>query len=117
MSSFALKISAVLLLFAGEALCIYAEVAAGSTAVTATARWGSHFSEFLLFILSGVLLLGGYALGTRAFGDIWVVTVISVTSILFLEPLIVYALFRQAPGTGPAVGLALGGLGLVAALF
>ena len=50
-------------------------------------------------------------------GDIWLVTVVSVTSLLMLEPLVIWSMFHEMPGRGELIGFCLGALGLVAAVF
>ncbi|EIK72772.1 hypothetical protein PseBG33_3268 [Pseudomonas synxantha BG33R] len=52
----------------------------------------------------------------RAVGDIWIVTVVSVTSLLLLEPMVVWSLFHEAPGRGALVGFCLGALGMLATI-
>ena len=52
--------------------------------------------------------------GLKAFDNIWVVTAISVTSILIIEPIIAYSIFRTLPTGGVLVGMILGALGFVA---
>jgi hypothetical protein len=56
-------------------------------------------------------------LGFRAFQNIWIVSVSSITSILIIEPLVSYAFFRQSPTTGAFIGLVFGAIGFAAALF
>lgn len=75
------------------------------------------FKMFLVIIVSGAFLIGGYMLCFRAFKNIWVVSAISITSILIVEPLTTYLIFHELPARGPIVGLVLGVLGFVAALF
>ena len=102
----------------GEFLCIYSEmIAAHATQAGSSGLWKHFYRNLFVYALSGIFLIGGYILAYRAFKNIWVVTVISVTSILILEPVLAYAIFREAPTTGAKVGLILGGLGLIATLF
>ena len=42
---------------------------------------------------------------------------VSVTSLLLLEPLVIWALFQQAPGRGALIGFCLGALGMLSAVF
>jgi hypothetical protein len=72
---------------------------------------------FLVMVIAGGFLIAGYMLGFRAFKNIWVVSVISITSILVIEPILAYAVFRQMPTTGAIVGFVFGVLGAIAALF
>lgn len=68
-------------------------------------------------IFAGALLVAGYMFGIKYFHDIWVVAVISVTSIVIVEPIIIYFLFNETPKSGAFVGMILGILGLLSALF
>lgn len=42
---------------------------------------------------------------------------VSVTSLLLLEPLVIWALFQQMPGRGALIGFCLGALGMLSAVF
>ena len=53
----------------------------------------------------------------KAFKNIWIVSVISITSILLIEPVLAYFIFDQLPTKGAAIGLVLGAIGLYLALF
>lgn len=109
------KISAVVLILLGEGFSVYAEMIVAQ-------KYGSSSSIRLILKMSvvafiaGLLLILGYALGFKAFRNIWVVSVASVTSILIVEPLIVYAVFHELPNRGAAVGLILGALGFIATM-
>jgi uncharacterized membrane protein len=71
----------------------------------------------ILIILGSVCLLAGYMLGYKAFKNIWIVSAISITSILVVEPAMSWFLFREIPTTGAGVGIGLGAIGLIATLF
>ena len=113
-----LKLIALLLLLVGEALTVASEM------------YAAHYHEHrlasvsqivlvatLAFALSGGFLIAGYMVGYQAFRNIWVVTTISVTSILFVEPLIAYFLFHEWPTPGVVVGVFLGIFGFIATLI
>lgn len=68
-------------------------------------------------LAAGILLLVGYMLGLKAFENIYIVSVVSITSILVLEPLLAFLVLHQLPTRGAVVGLVLGGVGLFSALF
>jgi uncharacterized membrane protein len=63
-----------------------------------------------------VLLLLGYYLGYRGLKNIWVVTVVSIGSILVAEPVLILVFFRDAPTPGAWVGLGLAVLGIIASV-
>lgn len=103
-----LKIFSLVMLFVGEALCIYSEML--------VAKKPDWWWTFLLITLAGVPLLLGYHYGYKAFGSMWPVMVISVVSILIVEPLLVLAMFKEAPTSNTAIGFACGVVGLFFAL-
>ena len=113
-----MKLAAIALVFAGEALSIAAEMFG--------ARLQGHQSEtflvvfvkmFGLITFAGGLLILGYMVGLRAFQNIWIVSAISITSILIIEPLLAYTVFHHAPTLGALIGLVLGALGFAAAIL
>jgi hypothetical protein len=111
------RILSLILLFVGEALCVYAEVTAAQSHAADPSRFTSDFFRgFAWITLAGALLIVGYMMGYASFRNIWIITVASITSILVAEPTLTYAVFREVPGRGPVVGLILGALGLVATL-
>jgi len=103
MSKELLGVSALGLMIVGEFCAIYSEVV--------TAR----LAQVMCF--AGLCLLGAYWLGYRAVGDIWVVTVVSVTSLLLLEPVVIWGLFQEFPGRGALIGFCLGALGMLATVL
>lgn len=107
-----LKTLSILLIILGELLAIYAEVQAARKGFT----FASFFPAVFVITLAGGMLVIGYVLGVAAFGDIWVVSVISITSIIVAEPIVNYMVFRDLPSIGTAVGFGLGALGLVVSL-
>ena len=72
---------------------------------------------FLLICLASGFLVAGYMLGFKAFQNIWIVSVVSITSTLILEPIISYAIFRQLPGTGATIGLILETIGFLTTIL
>ena len=110
------KILAVALLFAGESLAIYAEATAAKAIGTTASFWIIFFKMFTIIIIAGAFLIAGYMLGYWGFRDIWVVSVVSIASIVVMEPIINLGIFQEAPSRGAIAGLILGVLGLVSAL-
>jgi hypothetical protein len=49
--------------------------------------------------------------------NIWIVMAVSVGSIVVVEPLLAYMMFEHLPTTGAVIGLVLGVVGILAALF
>ncbi len=118
MTSFALKVTALLLIFLGESFAIYAEIRGAHTFSIMNESFLSVFVKmFPMFVLGAACLISGYILGYRAFQNIWIVSVISVTSILLVEPTLSYLIFHQFPTRGAWIGLACGVMGLGTALF
>ncbi len=110
------QIGTIILIFFGEFIAIYAEVAA-SKHFSLNQTASGLLRGIFMFIVAGVFLVVGYALGFKAFKNIWIVSVISITSILILEPVIDYFVFNQLPTKGAGIGLILGAVGLYLALF
>lgn len=111
------KFYAILILFLGEALSILAEVIAAKHFALDNNTFFKGFLRALpVIIFAGALLIAGYMLGLKAFKNIWVVSALSVTSIVIAEPIINYTITGQAPTRGGLIGLIFGCLGFVAAL-
>ena len=108
------KIVVIIIIFLGEATAIYAEV---HSARAYAGSWKFFFNMALILIASSFLLLLGYVLGLQAFKEIWIVSVTSFTTILIVEPIMDFVVFKSVPSQGSLIGLVLGGLGLIAALF
>lgn len=104
------------LLFVGEALSIYAEMW-GAKHFNASNNAVLFFKMFIIMMFAGAMLIGGYMLGFSAFRNIWIVSALSVGSILVVEPVLAYSFFQQLPTTGALVGLILGVAGIISATF
>ena len=111
------KTLVVLLIFAGETLAIFSEMAAARQYHLAERPLVQIFLKmFLIMILGGGLLLAGYILGFKHFQNIWIVSAVSITSILIIEPALAYGFFHQLPTRGAWIGLVLGAVGLITTL-
>ncbi|MFG0411131.1 MULTISPECIES: hypothetical protein [Pseudomonas] len=110
-------VSALGLMVVGEFCAIYSEVVVAKLAQTGSASWGAISFPLVLMCFAGICLLAAYWLGYVAVGDIWIVTVVSVTSLLLLEPVIVWSLFHEFPGRGALIGFILGALGMLATVL
>jgi hypothetical protein len=113
-----LQVLTIFLLFFGESLAIYSEIA-GANKVESQNKIPSELfgGFFVLITISGVLLLSGYFIGILAFKNIWVVSVVSIVSILIVEPISAYIIFKTFPTIGALIGFVLGSIGLVATLI
>lgn len=103
-----LHILSLIALFIGEALCIYSEML--------VAKGGGWLWTFFLITLAGIPLLIGYRYGYQAFNSMWPVMVISIVSILIVEPILVFVMFNDRPTWGSIVGFLLGSAGLFFAM-
>jgi hypothetical protein len=110
------KILVVPLIFLGESLSIYAEMLMARNAAS-NPIVQLFLKMFAVIALAGGILVIGYALGYASFQNIWIVSVTSITSILIMEPLLGYLFFRTLPTEGALIGLLLGVLGFIAAIF
>jgi len=109
-----MKILSIALIFLGESIAIYAEVFSSKLMMASqNILWGIFTKSLFLMIVGCVMLLFGYILGVRIFNSIWIVSVISITSILVAEPVLNYVLFQTLPTRGPLIGLILGILGFI----
>ena len=111
-----LQVGVLLLLIIGETLSIYAEML-GARNFGTSSTLHLFLKMLVMFTLAGGLLIGGYMLGFSAFKNIWVVSAISVGSLLIVEPLLAYTLFGQLPTRGALIGFLLGIAGILSALF
>lgn len=108
------KIIPIVLLFLGESLAIYSEIIAAKNLGT----FASTFWKMSgLMALAGLLLIAGYMLGLKYWQNIWIVGVVSISSIIIMEPIITYSLFHTLPSKGPLIGLVFGIMGLLSSLL
>jgi hypothetical protein len=112
------KILVVALLVAGESLSIYAEmIGARNNQIAAQPILRIFLLMFLLITIAGGFLIAGYMLGFNAFKNIWIVSAVSITSILIVEPILAWTVFQQLPTTVAVIGLVLGVVGLIASFY
>lgn len=113
-----MKMGAILLIFTGEIFSISAQLLASKRIETGLADQGAYLAwMFVAGAVGGVLLIAGYILGYMKFQNIWIVTAISIGSIVVFEPVLAALLFNQVPTTGAAVGLVLGIAAIISAVF
>ncbi len=117
MSSLTIKLLALALIITGEAVMIYAEIS-GAKIYSGNFTFQESFSKSIIAIfIGGSILLSGYIIGYRGFKNIWIVSAVSVTSILVIEPILNYLIFQQLPTKGAFIGLIFGAIGFISALF
>ena len=92
-------------LFLGEALCIWAEMVMAFNG-------GVSLAPLVTLLFGAVMLSVGYVYGTKFWGDIWIVTLVSTGAIVLVEPLLAWSYFGTLPQ-----GRTLWGLALVVAGF
>jgi hypothetical protein len=113
-----IKIASIIILFTGEILGIFAEVqSARLYSITHQSFNEAFFKMLPVIIIAGFFLLTGYIMGLAAFKNIWVVSAISISSILIFEPALDYLITGQLPTRGALIGLIFGMLGIISALF
>lgn len=117
MNNLYFKILVIVVLFVAEGLSIYFEIRSARLFTTGNSFMKIFWLFFPILTLAGALLLVGYMLGIKAFNNIWIVSVVSITSILILEPLLAYTIFKQLPTRGAAIGFGLGILGFISTIF
>ena len=111
------KTLVIAMIFVGEGLSIYAELlGAHHHAVHGEGFFPIFLRMFGVIAIAGAFLIGGYMLGYLSFRNIWIISVMSLTAILVMEPIISFAIFHQWPTRGAWVGLAFGIVGLISTL-
>lgn len=111
-------LAAALLVVIGEASVIYCEMISAKLFETSGKPfWAVFLKIFLVMTLGAWILMSGYMLGLRAFKNIWIVSVISLSSVLLLDPAMSLLVVKQLPTRGALIGFVLGALGLLAAIF
>jgi hypothetical protein len=112
------KVLVIILLVIGESLSIYAEMmGVRNNHLASQPILRIFLLMFLLITIAGGFLIAGYMLGFNAFKNIWIVSAVSITSILIVEPILAWTIFQQLPTTGAVIGLVLGVTGLIASLY
>lgn len=107
---------AVILLFLGEALAIYAELYAAKKNVSLFDK-ELFLKMFLLMAVAGGALIAGYMVGYKLFSNVWIVIALSIGAIVVIEPAIAYFLFKELPTKGAMIGLVLGVVGMLSSAF
>jgi len=118
MNSFIIKFGIVAVIFIAEAASILSEILAAKYYADPGASFWKIFIRLSLYTLFfASFIIAGYMFGLRYFKNIWIVSVISITSILIAEPIIAFTVFRQTPTKGALLGLIFGFLGFASTLL
>lgn len=104
-------------LFVGEFLMIAAEVGAAKYFSISSRPSRVFWIALFVAILSCLPLVYGYTYGYRHFKNIWIISAISISGILVLEPLVAWTLFREIPTLGAMIALGLAVIGIVVAIW
>ncbi|HCW08950.1 MAG TPA: hypothetical protein DGG95_16465 [Cytophagales bacterium] len=110
------KLISIALIAVGEILAIYAELYSAHQ-LQAKSTQQVFWISFVIMTLAGAALLGGYMLGYKSFDNIWIVVAISIGSILVVEPIVAYSMFKEIPTKGAIIGLVLGMAGTLTSMF
>lgn len=105
MNNLWLKLFSVAMLAFGEALCIYSEML--------VAKKPDWLWTFFLITLAGIPLLIGYNVGYKAFGNMWAVMVVSMVSVLLVEPTLIWIMFGDVPTRKSIIAFCLGAIGMI----
>lgn len=112
-----MKPIAFLSIIAGEVLIIYSEVLAAKLYSQDVSFQSMLMQTIPAGIVGAILLVIGYALGLKSFQNIWIVSAISIGSLLIVEPLFNYFYIGHVPTLGSGIGFVLGVLGILASLL
>lgn len=118
MNSFWFKILIIVLIFVAESAAIYSEILSAKQFDGSQASFWRTFIKLSTFtFICASLIMVGYMFGQKSFKNIWIISVISITSILIVEPILAYGIFKQLPTKGALIGLIFGALGFMATIF
>jgi cell division protein FtsW (lipid II flippase) len=106
-------IASLILMVFGEILTIYSEVYASKLPGRPMETPEMFIKPMVLICIAGISLVFAYWLGYQGTGNIWVVTVASLTLLLILEPIVIYVMLKELPQRGALIGFILGAAGLV----
>lgn len=97
-------IAGLILMIFGEILTIYSEVYASKIPGRPMETPLLFLNPMILISIAGISLVFAYWLGYQGTGNIWVVTVVSLTLLLILEPIVIYAMLKELPERGALIG-------------
>lgn len=102
----------VLLIVAGELVAIAYEVLAMRHMTLRYTLWAC-----LCVAGAGILLVLGYTMTFKGLKNAWVVSTVSILTILVSEPILVWLVFKEVPTLGPMLGLLCATVGFGCVLF
>jgi hypothetical protein len=111
------RIIVLIAIVLGEIAMIFTEITIAHLFQLNVQSYRAIWKLVVLVTVGAWILLAGYALGLIAYRNVWVISAISITSILIAEPLLAYKITGQVPTTGGLVGFTLGAAGLIVALL
>jgi hypothetical protein len=113
------KILPLVLILLGEAISVYCEIAfiKANKNNGNVFSWGIFIKMVLIMLVAVILLLLGYFFGYINIKNVWLISIISVVSILLAEPLIILSLLKEIPSKGSIIGFILAVVGLIIATF
>ena len=111
------KLLVIVLIFLGESFSIYAEMIAARAYAPSNPFIQIFLRAFFVITIAGGILVLCYMFAFSIFKNIWVVSVISITPILIMEPTLAYAIFHQLPTKGALIGFVLGAIGFVSTIL
>ena len=118
MNTLFFKILVVILIFSAESLYILSEMLSAKYYFIPNSQLTHILIKLIpLTIIGSILILVGYMLGYKTFTNIWIISTISITSILILEPTLAYFIFKQIPTRGALIGLIFGAVGFAFSIF
>ncbi len=111
-----MKLLSIALISIGEILAIYAELYSAHQ-MQAKNTQQVFWISFIIITIAGAALLGGYMIGYKSFDNIWIVVAVSIGSILVVEPIVAYTMFKEIPTKGAIIGHVLGIAGTFTSMF
>ena len=103
-------------IFFGEFFIIGAEMWAARRFESSASQFHVFATAFGVSLVACFLLVFGYTYGYQVFKNIWIVTAISISGILVVEPIIAWLLFKEIPTMGAGAAFVLAAIGIVLTL-
>jgi len=118
MNSSWFKFLIIAIIFVAESVSIYSEILSAKQFDGTQASFWRTFIKLTIFtFIFASLIMVGYMFGQKTFKNIWIISVISITSILIAEPILAYGIFKQLPTKGAFIGFIFGALGFISTLL
>lgn len=80
-------------------------------------KWKPLYMMAILIIIAGLLLLVGYWVWYKSLKNLWLIYIVSITSILILEPILIYFLSWELPNLWSRIWFVLWVLWFLSAIF